>query len=40
MCECYQLTNGIYALVASGMDDEELTHPSFVGLELALSNLW
>ena len=40
MFECYQLTNGNYALVASGMDDEELEHSAFAGLKLTLSALW
>lgn len=40
MFESYQLTNSIYALVASGMDDEELEHPAFAGLKIPLSALW
>jgi len=38
--ECYCLNGGLYTLVVSGMDSEELTHPSLPGLQLALSALW
>lgn len=38
--ECYCLSGGLYVLVASGMDSEELSHPSLPGLQLPLSALW
>ena len=38
--ECYCLSGGFYTLVASGMESEELSHPSLPGLQLALSGLW
>jgi excisionase family DNA binding protein len=37
--ECFHLSNGMYALLVAGMDDEELEHPSFSGLKLTLSSL-
>lgn len=38
--ECFHLSNGVYALLVAGMDDEELEHPAFSGLKLTLSALW
>lgn len=38
--ECFCLRDGSYALVAAGMDDEELEHPTFNGLKIALASLW
>lgn len=38
--ECFSLTDGVYALVVGGMDDEELVHPSLPKLKLALAALW
>lgn len=38
--ECYYLSNGVYGVVAAGMDDEELEHPVFRGLRINLSALW
>lgn len=38
--ECFSLLNGIYALVAAGMDEDVVEHPIFTGLSIALKNLW
>ena len=38
--ECFALRNGLYALVASGMDEDIVEHPSFAGLTIELKNLW
>jgi Uma2 family endonuclease/predicted DNA-binding transcriptional regulator AlpA len=38
--ECFSLHDGVYALVAAGMDEELVEHPEFLGLSVALSNLW
>jgi excisionase family DNA binding protein len=38
--ECFSLQDGTYALVATGMDDEVVGHPSFVGLSITLKALW
>ncbi|MBO8172828.1 MAG: Uma2 family endonuclease [Bacillaceae bacterium] len=38
--ECFALQNGVYALVAWGMDDEVVEHPCFDGLSMALKELW
>ena len=38
--ECYQLKDGIYSLVASGFDDDVVSHPVYVGLDISLSPLW
>lgn len=38
--ECFSLRNGVYALVAAGMDEDIVEHPSFTGLAIALKNLW
>jgi len=38
--ECYCLNDGVYALVAGGMDDEELVHPGWPELKLPLAALW
>lgn len=38
--ECFSLQDGVYALVAAGMDDDVIEHPSFAGLLIALKNLW
>ncbi|MCR3921038.1 MAG: Uma2 family endonuclease [Firmicutes bacterium] len=40
MIECFALRNGLYALVASGMDGETVKHPVFEGLSIDLSLLW
>jgi len=38
--ECFALRNDLYAIVASGMDDEVVTHPDFAGLSINLKVLW
>lgn len=38
--ECFSLQNNTYALSASGLDEDIVTHPDFPGLSVALKNLW
>lgn len=38
--ECFHLRDGVYALIAAGMDDDVVEHPVFKGLSIPLSNLW
>jgi Uma2 family endonuclease len=38
--ECYQLKEGLYSLVAYGIDDELLEHPDFEKLQIELGKLW
>ena len=38
--ECYALQNGLYARVASGMDDDVVEHPNFKGLAIDLAAIW
>lgn len=38
--ECFSLQEGLYALVASGMDEDVVEHPVFSGLSIALKDLW
>lgn len=38
--ECFALHEGVYALVASGMEEEIVLHPEFSGLSIPLKNLW
>lgn len=38
--ECFQLRDGVYALVAGGLDDDVVEHPAFQGLSIPLSSLW
>ncbi len=38
--ECFAWRDGLYALVASGMDEDVVEHPSFEGLSIALQVLW
>ena len=38
--ECFAWRDGVYALVASGMDEDIVEHPSFEGLSIALQVLW
>ncbi len=38
--ECFSLREGIYALVAAGMDEEVVEHPGFEGLSIPLRSLW
>ena len=38
--ECFSLQDGTYALVAAGMEEEVVEHPSFAGLSIPLKALW
>jgi Uma2 family endonuclease len=38
--ECFALHDCLYALVASGMDEEVVEHPDFTGLSIPLKSLW
>jgi Uma2 family endonuclease/predicted DNA-binding transcriptional regulator AlpA len=38
--ECFAWHDGVYALVASGMDEDMVEHPNFKGLSIALKSLW
>lgn len=38
--ECFSLREGVYALVAAGLDHDVLDHPGFEGLTIALRTLW
>ena len=38
--ECFAWRDGVYALVASGMEDHVVEHPNFAGLLIALKALW
>lgn len=38
--ECLSLHDGVYALIATGMDEDEVEHPEFAGLIIALKALW
>jgi Uma2 family endonuclease len=38
--ECFAWRDGVYALVATGMDEDVVEHPSFSGLSIALKSLW
>lgn len=38
--ECYQLKNGLYSLVAFGIDHDPLEHQDFKGLRIELGQLW
>ncbi len=38
--ECFSLKNGVYCLVATGMDDDVVEHPDFKGLSISLKELW
>ncbi len=38
--ECFSLRDGLYALLAAGMEDDVVRHPEFAGLEVDLSVLW
>jgi len=38
--ECFSLQDGLYALVAAGMDEDVVEHPSFTGLAITLKDLW
>lgn len=38
--ECFSLRDGVYARVASGIDDDTVEHPEFEGLSIELKKLW
>jgi len=38
--ECFALRDGAYSLITSGMDEDILEHPDFVGLSISLNKLW
>ena len=38
--ECFAWRDGVYALVASGMDEDIVEHPNFAGLSITLKVLW
>jgi len=38
--ECFSLREGIYAVIASGMDDDLVEPPDFPGMSISLSALW
>lgn len=38
--ECFAWRDGVYALIASGMDEEVVQHPDFAGLSITLKSLW
>ncbi|MCW3489750.1 Uma2 family endonuclease [Dethiobacter alkaliphilus] len=38
--ECFTLRDGLYTVVALGMEEDVLRHPDFDGLEIELNNLW
>lgn len=38
--ECFSLHDGIYALVAAGIDEDVVEHPEFAGLSVPLQALW
>lgn len=38
--ECFWLKDGLYSLVAGGMDDDTVEHPAFSGLKIPLGTLW
>ena len=37
--ECFALKDAVYALVASGMDEDTVEHPDFPGLVMALAKI-
>jgi Uma2 family endonuclease/predicted DNA-binding transcriptional regulator AlpA len=38
--ECFAWRDGVYALVASGMDEDIVEHSNFAGLSIPLKSLW
>lgn len=38
--ECFHLMKGVYSLVATGMDEDVVDHPVFLGLTISLKALW
>ncbi len=40
LLECFSLRDGLYALVAGGMEGDIVEHPDFAGLSINLKALW
>lgn len=38
--ECFMLRDGLYMLMATGMEDDVIEHPAFPGLSVPLESLW
>lgn len=38
--ECFALLDGFYSLVVTGMDEDIVEHPNFIGLSIPLGPLW
>jgi len=38
--ECFSLQDGVYAIIATGMDEDVVSHPAFTGLSIPLKALW
>lgn len=38
--ECFALRDGLYALIAAGMDEDVVEHPDFAGLAIALKDIF
>lgn len=38
--ECFSLRDGMYTLVAAGMEEDTVKHPDFSGLHIELKTLW
>jgi len=38
--ECFALRDGVYSLIATGMDEDVVEHPEFSGLLIPMKNLW
>ncbi len=38
--ECFALRDGLYALIAAGMDEDVVEHPEYTGLLITLKKLW
>lgn len=38
--ECFAWRDGVYAVIASGMDEDIVEHPNFTGLSIELKSLW
>lgn len=38
--ECYALSDGLYARITAGMDEDIVEHPEFSGLSVTLQDLW
>ena len=38
--ECFALRDNVYALISTGMDDDQIEHQDFEGLKISLKELW